>query len=205
MAGATLSFRERWIWYHLAGWFLGIVLVLCIDPLFEFIGLRTGKLPVGIAMALGIGIMEWAQLRKYGIGASWIGYTVAGFFIGFLTFELLQGRLFPHASDYFLILATIMSAAAAGFLQYRFVLRDKAVTGPQWVAWQVVGWTVACLVAASATLLRTAELPRWAFGIASIALILSSGPLLGFITSWVIQPIADQPGSGTPNELSDLI
>lgn len=180
----TMGFMERWVWYHLAGFVLTVVLMLCLDPLDDLVGLNTGRVPVGISIALGIGIMQWAVLRRHGVGPAWVMCLVTGFIVGFVLADLFQGRFFPNASDNILILAIAASAFFSSILQYVIILRDIPGAGPRWLWINTLGWTVAGLASSSVSMVAkwNLQMPGFISLPIALVLILSGAPLLAWIT-----------------------
>jgi hypothetical protein len=205
MKRGNISFRERWIWYHLVGWCLGYVLMLCLAPLFEDSGWNMGKLPMGLAMALGLCLMEWAQLRKYGVGAAWMGYTLAGFFLCFFLFDFVQVSFFPHAPDGAMVIPTVAGALLSGWLHTTLVWKKLTLSSRDWPWWYALGWFFASGVAWCASLVRYANLPRPWFAVCSIAMTIAAGPILGWCTARKAEWLSGAKDARATRDFEDLI
>lgn len=189
-----MGFMERWVWYHLAGFALTVVLVLGLDPIDDMLGVNAGRIPVGIAIALGIGIMEWAALRRFGVGPTWVMYILVGFIAGFALLDQLQRAFFPKATDEVLIIGVFFASFIAAYLQYRSILRSIPGAGPRWLILYTLGWTIASIASMSVSLVTRFNLRSMGFIALPIALILilSGAPLMAWITGGYLRRIFER-------------
>ena len=178
-----VGFRERWTWYHIAGFALTVVLAISLDPIDDALGLNMGNVLMGISISLAVGLMEWAMLRKFGISAMWIGYTVIGFTLSFLASDLLHMFFQIKGSNELSVVSIAAGAFLAALLQFNFMLRRFPGSGVRWVLLYTLGWTAAYYSSMSVSIVP--KLPIKGILSLPIALILifSGALLLSWITS----------------------
>jgi hypothetical protein len=174
---------ERWIWYHIAGFALTVVLAISLDPIDDALGFNMGHVLMGVSISLAVGLMEWAMLRKYGIGAAWIGYTVAGFTLAFVLLDIINMYFHIKSSNDLQVTAIVAGAFRAALFQYSFILRRFNGSGVRWVLLYMIGWTAAYYSSMSVSIVP--RLPVKGILSLPIALILifSGAVLLAWITS----------------------
>jgi hypothetical protein len=201
-----ISLHQRWIWYHLAGSFLAVVLVMAFDSILEWLKVPPSQVAVGMGMGTAIGLMQWAVLRRYGIHQIWIWLTAAGFTLGYILFEWLGSPLWAWANGNALLVATLVSALFTGWLLYRFVLKTIPGASTRWIWVYTLGWLLAHLAAMLTGLLMRSPLPRTLVFAFNISLILFAGPLLGWVTGRYLLPLLkDRPVQDESSTEGDLI
>ena len=201
-----VSLQQRWIWYHLAGSFLAVVLSMAFDSILQWLKLPPSQTAVGLGMGVAIGLMQWAVLRRYGIPRTWIWFTLAGFTVGYVLFAWLGKPLWDRANGNSLLVATLISAAIAGWLQYRFILKSIPGTSGKWIPVYMLGWILAHAAAAITGYLMRTPLPRGLVFTLNFSLILAAGPLLGWVTGRYLLPrIKDRPLADESSVAGDLI
>jgi hypothetical protein len=189
-----VSLQQRWIWYHLAGSFLAVILSMAFDAMLEWLKLPLSQAVLGLGMGTAIGLMQWLVLRRYGIPQSWIWFTVAGLTLGYLLFNWLGKPLWDLANGNALLVATLVGALIAGWLQYRFILKAISGTSAKWIGVYTLAWVVAHATAAITGYIISSPLPRGLIVTLNISLILAAGPLLGWITGRYLLPLLrDRP------------
>jgi hypothetical protein len=202
--GVTL--QQKWIWYHLAGSFLGVVLTIAFDSVLEWLKVPASQVAVGMGMGTAIGLMQWAVLRRYGIHQTWIWLTVAGFTLGYVLFEWVGAPLWTWGDGYALVIATVASALLTGWLQYRFVLKAIPGTSTRWIGVYTLGWLLAHVAASISGPLMRSHIPRTLIFTLNISLILSAGPILGWVTGRYLLPfLKDRPVLDESSTEGDLI
>ena len=182
---------KKWIWLTIAGWFIGVALVIGLGILAETIlqgkeGLG-GQALVGVGMGIGVGLMQWIILRKYLRSAlNWLWCSILGFTVAYVAFDIVASFItigFDGAT--ILPLATFIGALISGWLQYAFVLKKSVANSKGWIVYNAVAWLLAHLLTMGMFLI---EIPKQSgvLGVLIIILafvfILIGGPLLGFIT-----------------------
>ena len=202
--GVTL--QQKWIWYHLAGSFLGVVLAIAFDSVLEWLKVPPSQVAVGMGMGVAIGLMQWAVLRRYGIHQIWIWVTVAGFTVAYVLFELLGAPLWAWGNGYALIIATMAGALFTGWLQYRFILKVIPGASVRWMWVYTLGWLLAHVAASISGPLMRSHIPRALILTLNISLILSAGPILGWVTGRYLLPLLrDRPVLDESSTEGDLI
>ena len=184
-----IPLHQRWIWYHLAGSFLAVVLAIAFDAILEWLKLPPSQVAVGLGMGTAIGLMQWAVLRRYGIPRTWIWFTWVGFSLGYVLFTWLGKPLWDWADGNALLVATLVSALIVGWLQYRFILKDIPGVSSRWIWVYTLGWILANLAAEVTGYLIRTPLPRALVFTFNIILILSAGPILGWVTGRYLLPL----------------
>lgn len=193
--------QSRWIWLTIAGWFIGVALVIGLGILAETIlqgkeGLG-GQALVGVGMGIGVGLMQWILLRKYLRSAlNWLWCSILGFTVAyvasdvvafFITIDFDPGTILP--------LATFIGALISGWLQYVFVLKKSVANSQGWIVYNAVAWLLAHLLTMGMFLIKIPK-QSGVLGVLIIILafvfILIGGPLLGFITGRFIVPLINK-------------
>lgn len=191
MAGLRrqVGFRERWIWYHIAAFALIVVLVISLDPLGQILGLNMDSVLIGMSIAIGAGIMEWAMLRRYGIGFSWVGYTLLGFMLSFFLADIANMYFQLKSTEGLSAIPVAFGACLAGSFQYAFILRKYNGAGKAWIALYPLGWTVAYFSSMSVSIVPRLPVKGIASLPLALALIFSGAFLLAWITSGYLKAL----------------
>ncbi len=133
---------RRWIAHTLAGWMLGVPLLLGLSILFEAVGIDHANAPVGLGMGAAIGLLQARALRTAGVRAqAWWVATLAGVALPFLVADL--ARRLGHPLPYLVYPFAAVGGLLASLLQLRAwpALRPRA---GGWVVASTLGWLLAC-------------------------------------------------------------
>jgi hypothetical protein len=182
---------KKWIWLTIAGWFIGVALVIGLGILAETIlqgkeGLG-GQALVGVGMGIGVGLMQWILLRKYLRSAlNWLWFSILGFTVAYLASDIVASFItIGFDAGTILPLATFIGALISGWLQYAFVLKKSIANSKGWIMYNAVAWLFAHLLTMGMFLIKIPK-QSGVLGVLIIILafvfILNGGPLLGFIT-----------------------
>ncbi len=182
---------KKWIWLNIAGWFVGVAVVIGLGILAETIlyGKEDsgGQALVGVGMGIGVGFMQWILLRRYLRSAlNWLWFSILGFTVAYVAFDILASFItISFDVGTILPLATLIGALISGWLQYAFVLKKSVANSIGWIMWNTFAWLLAHLLTMSMFLIK---IPKQS-GVLEILIIiltfifiLTGGPLLGFIT-----------------------
>ena len=182
---------KRWIWLTIAGWFIGVLLVIGIGILggIIFKGNKDlgGQAIIGIGMGIGVGLMQWILLRKYLPGAlNWLWFSIIGFTFAYVVFDV-AGSLINVKFDVGMVLplVTMIGALISGWLQYAFVLKKNVANSKGWILKNAIAWLLAHVLTMGMFFIKIPTQQGVLLAlIVAIAFIflLTGGPLLGFIT-----------------------
>lgn len=185
---------SRWIAYNIAGWILGIVLLIGFASVGELVGGADigGQAAIGIGMGTGVGFMQWRILKnEFPSPQKWLWFSIFGFSFSYILFDVLS-LLIPMKPEIFTPFATAIGAILTGWLQYKYVLEPVYMDSKKWMYFNFSGWVLAHLLTFGfvALNLPIAQIfPRVITIILAFLFILIGGPIYAYITGRGIIPI----------------
>lgn len=174
----------RWTLYCLAGWIIGIGLLIAISGLFDLLHIsgKSGQEAIGLGMAMGVGVMQWLIIRKYvSNGLTWVWCLLGGLGIPFLVYDYLSTWI-PYSADSMVVVVAIIGAIITAFLQYYFVLKPVSPRAKLWIPYCIVGWVSYNLLFGVYMVFDVIHMRNVLGIILAFTLVLGGGPLMGYIT-----------------------
>jgi hypothetical protein len=181
---------NKWILYSSGGWLIGVLLVILLGTFLD-------NAAVGIGMGAGVGIAQWIALKQHAsMKAKWFLFSIVGLGIPFLLFSLASGTILLIKPETYIPIATLLGALLAGWLQYRFILKQTYEDAANWILMNCLGWTAAAVITFVGYLFIS-YLPRAVSLPLAFILLVIGGPILGLISGPTILPILKRtkPGS----------
>jgi hypothetical protein len=174
---------QRWTLLTLAGWIVGIALLLLIAGMAEAVKME-GQWMVGLGMSLGVGGMQWLGLRKQiDKSSAWTWTTVVGMTLSWVAADTLRYFLHFRPDDQVLP-ATMVGACLVGWLQWRYVFRGANTTALEWVLVTLAAWTLATLAVMPLGFYNRMQVPKWLVVPLAFITLFSGGVILGLVTGW---------------------
>lgn len=167
----------RWIRATLAGWLLGIPLIIILALIGEAVGIGGAQVLVGVGMGAGIGFMQGRVIKRaLKAPTYWFWSCLVGVGTPFLAVDIarLAGKQFPYSLQ--------ASIALGGFIAgvwQQFILRPHSCNSGWWILASAFGWTLAAGTAAVADWQPLRGL--WG-AVAYLTIVASGGLILGLIT-----------------------
>jgi hypothetical protein len=184
---------QRWTLLTLAGWIVGIALLLLIAGMAEAVKM-DGQWMVGLGMSLGVGGIQWLGLRKHiQESGAWIWTTVVGLTLSWVAADTLRYFLHFRPDDQVLP-ATMVGACLVGWLQWRYVFRGANTTALGWVLVTLAAWTLATLAVISLGFYNRMVVPKWLVVPLAFITLFSGGVILGWITGIKMKHIINPKG-----------
>lgn len=179
---ATSSFTiKKWIIYTGIGWFLGVLLVLLLAGLLEFLHLDF-QFIVGFGMGLGVGLSHWLLLRKYFlISFNWVVIQSIVLTIPFLIFDIFS-RYYNLPIEKLILFIIACGVTSSSYLQYYFLLKPNSPNTKEWILFSLIGWLSVSILCIYSYPVLMHYFTRNIVVIVNLIIFTSAGPLLGFIT-----------------------
>ncbi len=200
--------QNRWIWLTTAGWFIGILLIFVLGIFAEIIlpakEESGSQLGIGIAMGIGVGLMQWVVLRKYLESVQkWLWFSILGFTLSYVSFDIIASNVNSNLKpEVVLPFATTMGALISSWLQYKFILRNITPKAYNWIAYSTIAWLLAHLFTMGTwpffSMPIPFKLPKIFYFIVMIIYPVVGGPLLGYITGRFIVPVINKQNPNEP-------
>jgi hypothetical protein len=183
---------NKWILYSSGGWLIGVLLVILLGTFLD-------NAAVGIGMGAGVGIVQWIALKQHAsMKAKWFLFSIVGLGIPFLLFSLASGTILLIKPETYIPIATLLGALLAGWLQYRFILKQTYEDAANWILMNCLGWTAAAVITFVGYLFIS-YLPRAVSLPLAFILLVIGGPILGLISGPTILPILKRTKPGSIN------
>jgi hypothetical protein len=175
----NLHLFNSWLLCTVAGWLVGLSLVIVAAVLGDLLGPGGFRFMVGLGMGAGVGLMQERIVRYwFGPARPWLWSSVIGIGAPFMLSDLLTA-IRPGLSVP-LLLNVGAGGLLAGYLQARFL--KKHVTGAnRWIVACIAGWALAAATTLVSGLL-TGVLSGFYGALINLALILLGGVVLGAVT-----------------------
>ncbi len=186
----------RWTLYCLAGWIVGIGLLIAISGLLEMLHWsgKSGQGAIGVGMGMGVGVMQWLIIRKYVPNAlTWVWCLLAGIGIPFLVYDYLSTWI-PYSADIMVAVSALVGAVITSLLQYYFVLKPVSSRAKLWIPYSTVGWVSYNLLFGVYMVLDVIHMRNVVGIILAFTLVLGGGPLMGYITGSGLKKIFSSSG-----------
>lgn len=184
---------RRWTLLTLAGWIVGIALLLLIAGMAEAVKME-GQWMVGLGISLGVGGIQCLGLRKhFDKSRAWIWTTVVGMTISWVAADTLRYFLHFRPDDQVLP-ATMVGACLVGWLQWRYVFRGANITALGWVWVTLAAWTLATLAVIPLGFYNRMQVPKWLVVPLAFITLFSGGVILGWITGIKMKHIINPKG-----------
>ncbi len=180
----------HWTLLNLAGFVLGIILILLLAGIEE--GLKTDyQTPLGFSMGLCIPFMQWLLLRKHVEKSfNWVWISVIAMTSVFLLVDILT-PIFKLNIEYLMYPSYIACCLLTGYLQVRYILSKVSIKAVLWNAYNLVGW-LACVLLTSVVYLHNLKLwDRNTEVIVNMTAFILCGPALGYITGIGVKKILE--------------
>ncbi|MDX1685895.1 MAG: hypothetical protein R3275_11715 [Saprospiraceae bacterium] len=176
----TFPFR-KWLIYNSIGWLLGFIFILVIASTFDALGIHNLQFFLGAGIGAGVGLAQWMVLRKLNdIGGRWILFTVVGLGIPFLIADIL-GIIGIESLIEDLQVGIIAGGLLAAYLQSK-ILKSYGVTTSQWITASLLAWILIGLLVYGMRFTDLIWHNRWFGFFTNLAILLSGGPIIGWIT-----------------------
>ncbi len=157
-----------------------------------------GQASIGIAMGIGVGLMQWVVLRDYLSSIQkWLWFSILGFTVSYESLDIIASHVnFNLKPEVVLPFATSMGALISSWFQYKFILRHLTPKAYKWIVYSTIAWLLAHLLAMSTlsflSMPVALKLPKIVFFILMIIYPVVGGPLLGYITGRFIVPVINK-------------
>jgi hypothetical protein len=174
----TRSFQlARWIRLTLAGWVLGIPIVILVSQLAEAAGIGSAQVWVGAGMGVGVGLMQ--QRALHGLlerPLQWLWPSTLGLALPFLITDLVPS--IPYS-----VYACVVAGGLLTGLGQAWLLRFRLPRPYLWIVASTAGWICAAGGTALADRLQHFHLLRGIWGACIyLGTVASGGVLLALIT-----------------------
>jgi len=175
----------RWTLATWLGWVVGVPILIALALILEALGFEQIQFPVGVAMGLGVGLLQGRIVRRLGISfGDWISSCAVGLAIPFAAFDVGTrfGYYLPHA----LYVCVGLGGLIVGTWQ-AYLLRSHLRAAGVWVVASVLGWTAAAGSAAAADLLvKSHSVTGIPGALAYLGIVMAGGVILGVVTGLVL-------------------
>lgn len=182
----------KWILFITIGWLTGIALLIIVSIPFESFKIKIGSQALsGICMAAGAGFMQWLILKKLlHTTASWIWFSLTGFAIPFIFFDVLAFFINIQPEIHVPIAAGIAGILCV-WLQCKYSLKCSSHHTKGWIIFSFVGWFGSAMLTMlifrfNMTLDRYVAIPL------AFAALFIGDVMLGSITSYKVKAIITQ-------------
>lgn len=180
---------SRWVVMTFTGWLIGFVFVLVLSGLLEAMGKENLGFHLGVGMGGGVGFMQWVALRKrIKVSTLWIWYSVLGFGVPYLIFDIVSLFTDTSLAFYRLSLGTGVGGVCVGLLQF-LLLRKYSASAAKWIVFSFLGWTFAALTVVAVDYTKYISGNNWVLLALNLILILGGGAILGIWTGKSITSI----------------
>lgn len=182
----------RWTKATFLGWLLGVIFILLLSSVLDFIGIEHMQFYLGVGMGAGVGFTQWLLLKKNTAvkNKNWIWFSVLGMGIPFVILDLIL----KTNTNYKPVLGISFGALALGLLQYSVLKKYSAKAGV-WIFGCFAGWSLAVLTTFSInyTMRLSGILSTLALAFINLVLILAGGIVLGIVTGIAMNKILKNP------------
>jgi len=173
---------SKWVFLTSTGFILGIVFILLFVAFIEYTGIDV-LFPIAISMGLGIGAMQWLELKKHFENSfKWIMLFIVGLCIPFLLFDILG--LFLGLKEWYYFIGWCLGGFLSGYLQYRFYLISRSSKAKSWIWYSLGAWISCTLIASVLFIPYIKSLGRTIEVTINMIAIFGCGPILGLITGF---------------------
>ncbi|HOS47936.1 MAG TPA: hypothetical protein PLG57_04825 [Bacteroidia bacterium] len=172
---------KKWIKSSFFGWILGVAFILMFSGALESIGIHHMQFYLGLAMGLGVGLIQWLYLRRFiPLNLTWALLSAIGLSLPLLLFDLVTSYELPHKLLFCISAGSVLS----GLFQY-LLLKPHYKGAIHWIITSFFSWTSATAIVFLIDYtwsLRTYHVSNLWLAIINLVLILSGGLVLGLLS-----------------------
>ena len=171
----------RWTLATWLGWVVGIPILIGLAVMLDGLGFQTIQFPVGVAMGLGVGLLQGRLVKRLGVPmGDWILSCAVGLTVPFAAYDV--GTRFGYYPANALYFCVALGGLIVGTWQ-AYLLRPHLRVAGVWVVASVLGWTAAAGGAALADALRqSGGIAGLSGALAYLGVVMAGGVILGAIT-----------------------
>lgn len=179
----------KWIAFNFMGWLSGIALILLLSKLFEKAGLESFRFFIGFGMASGMSIFQWLVLRKvFPVNPGWIWWSILAMGLPFLVNDALSAFFNISLDENYLPVSIACGVLLLSYFQYS-VLNDHYNDVGKWIPVSTAAWLLAAAMLIAIKYTMQMEGNDWLLLSLNVFLILSGGPLVGWLTGLKMKKI----------------